>query len=78
MISTVKVRFLRSGKSLIFLPKWKKASLRVSVDSVRITLRACLVDYSVVLVSLKIFSNVGIIFSKDIPCFVIQADFLQH
>ena len=63
-IYTSDVLFVRLVKSLIFPPKWKKVSLRVSEDRVRIALREDSVQLSMLLVSLCIFVRLKIILSK--------------
>ena len=52
--------------------------MRLSEDRVIIALREKLGELSTVLVSLCSSDNMERIFSKDIPCLIMQDDFLQH
>ena len=69
------MRVLRSGKSLIFTPKWKNVSFRVSEDRARIPCRTESVDSFVVLVSLWSFTIMKRVFSKDPPRLIMRSDF---
>ena len=69
-------RFLRLVKSLIFPPKWKKASLRVSEDRDIIDLRIEAVESSMVLVTLCMIATAERILLNKLHRLMIRASLL--